>query len=232
MNVKEKIELMGSIEYVLSRTSPRSINVDAFEWDNIVARSKYERMMKVAHTRDPKAIFCIDDIPVLNKLLGMNLPDGTLLVETHDVYMDSHITRWSNAHFYTLCPVGSADFYHVSFSPKRAIPSVKPISVPLYEGTDILSGSPTLAIPSKRPWGGTLIMGLRGIHNGLDLGYLEEPIFDSINVNVITKLVDAAKAEFKFYRCPICNAPYAFSRKDEKAGLHVPTKCSMCEIKG
>ena len=232
MNVNDKMELVRSAEYVLSRTSPRSINVDVFEWDNIIARSKYERMFRVAHTRDAKAIFGIDDIPTLNKLLSMNLPNGTLLVETHDVYMDSAITRWTNAHFYTLCPVGSADFYHVSFSPKRAIPSVKPISVPLYEGTDILTGEPTLAIPSKRPWGGSLIMNLRGIRGGINLNYLEEPIFDSINVNVITKLVNDAKTEFKFYRCPKCNGVYAFLREAEKKGELIPTECSTCKLKG
>lgn len=209
-------DLRTSAEYILGKTTThRYVVVDVFEWDNIIVRSKYERHMINASKRDSKATFSIDDIPVLKKLLNMELSDDTLICETHDVYVDSVMTRWTNARFYILKQDGLVNAYHIEFTPKRALPSIKPMELPLYIGTDIMDSTPTLAIPAVSLWNTTIFTALRNITPRTPLDYIENIPFDEMNKNTVESMIDRAKNEYKFRRCWICNKPFAVKRSDD-----------------
>lgn len=209
-------DLRASAEYILGKTTThRYVVVDVIEWDNIVSRSKYERHLKNIDKRDPNATFSIDDAPVLKRLLSMDLPDDTLICETHDVYVDSVMTRWTNARFYILKQDGLVNAYHVAFTPKRALPSIKPMELPLYIGTDIMDSTPTLAIPAVSLWNTSIFTALRNITPRMPLDYIENIPFDEMNKNTVESMVDRAKNEYKFRRCWICNKPFALKRSDD-----------------
>lgn len=221
-------DLRTSAEYILGKTTThRYVVVDVIEWDNIVARSKYERHLKNIGKRDPKATFSIDDTSVLKKLLNMDLSDDTLICETHDVYVDSVMTRWTNARFYILNQEGTVGAYHIEFTPKRALPSIKPIDISLYVGTDIMDSTPTLAIPAVSLWNPSIFTAFRNMSPLCGLSYIEKYIFDSMNVNTVENIIDRAKKEYKFYRCTKCNEPFAIKRTDSSS----IDECITCQLK-
>lgn len=217
--------LRTSAEYILGKTTThRYVVVDVVEWENIVSRAKYERYLKNINKRDPNATFSIDDTNALSTLLKMNLEDGTLICETHDVYVDAAMTRWTNARFFILKQEGTVNAYHIEFTPKRALPSIKPINVPLYVGTDIMDSTPTLAIPAVPLWDPLIFTAFRHVDVGLPLGSIENCLFDEMNKSTVEKIVERAKNDFKFQRCSECNRPFAVKRTNPQT-IH---KCLIC----
>ena len=189
--------LRTSAEYILGKTTThRYVVVDVVEWENIVSRAKYERYLKNINKRDPNATFSIDDTNALSTL----------------------------PRFFILKQEGTVNAYHIEFTPKRALPSIKPINVPLYVGTDIMDSTPTLAIPAVPLWDPLIFTAFRHVDVGLPLGSIENCLFDEMNKSTVEKIVERAKNDFKFQRCSECNRPFAVKRTNPQT-IH---KCLIC----